>query len=85
MTKKDVAPNPVKDTLIRVLDELPTERMVEVLDFARFLQTRQTPVWKNADEMIRLSTQAECPLRGAVLRYDEPFAPVAESDWEALQ
>ena len=74
----------MKDTLIRVLDELPTERMVEVLDFARFLQTRQTPL-KNADEMIRLSTQAECPLRGAVLRYDEPFAPAAESDWEALQ
>ncbi len=85
MTKKDVAPNAVKDTLIRVLDELPTERMVEVLDFAVFLQTRQAPVWKNADEMIRLSTQAKYPLRGAVLRYDGPFAPVAESDWEALQ
>jgi hypothetical protein len=84
MMKEDIAPNAVKDTLIRVLDELPTERMVEVLDFARFLQTRQAPV-KNADEMIRLSTQAEYPLRGAVLRYDEPFAPVAESDWEALQ
>jgi hypothetical protein len=85
MTKKGVAPNAVKDTLIRVLDELPTERMIEVLDFARFLQTRQAPVRKSADEMIRLSTQTECPLRGAVLRYDEPFAPVAESDWEALQ
>jgi hypothetical protein len=84
MTKKDVAPNAVKDILIRVLDELPTEHMVEVLDFARFLQTRQAPV-KNADEMIRLSTQSEYPLRGVVLRYDEPFAPVAESDWEALQ
>jgi hypothetical protein len=85
MTKEDVAPDAVKDTLIRVLDELPTERMVEVLDFARFLQTRQAPISKNADQMVRLSTQAEYPLRGAVLRYDEPFAPVAESDWEALQ
>jgi hypothetical protein len=85
MTKEDVAPNAVKDTLIQVLDELPTEHMAEVLDFARFLQTRQAPVCKNADDMIRLSTQAEYPLRGAVLRYDEPFAPVAESDWEALQ
>ena len=25
------------------------------------------------------------PLRGTVLRYDDPFAPVAESEWEALQ
>ncbi|MCD4739386.1 MAG: hypothetical protein K8R89_09045 [Anaerolineae bacterium] len=25
------------------------------------------------------------PLHGTVLRYDAPFAPVAESDWEALQ
>ncbi len=23
------------------------------------------------------------PLRGSVLRYDEPFEPVAEDDWEA--
>ena len=25
------------------------------------------------------------PLRGTVLRYDDPFAPVAEAEWEALQ
>jgi hypothetical protein len=25
------------------------------------------------------------PLRGTVLRYDEPTAPVAESDWDALR
>jgi hypothetical protein len=25
------------------------------------------------------------PLRGTVLRYDQPTAPVAESDWRALQ
>lgn len=24
------------------------------------------------------------PLRGSVLMYDDPFAPVAESDWETL-
>ena len=24
------------------------------------------------------------PLRGSVLRFDEPFAPVGENDWEAL-
>jgi len=25
------------------------------------------------------------PLRGSVLRHDDPFEPVAEEDWEALQ
>lgn len=25
------------------------------------------------------------PLRGTVLRYDDPFAPVAEAEWETLQ
>lgn len=25
------------------------------------------------------------PLRGSVLRYDDPFEPVAVDDWEALQ
>ncbi|MCS5693070.1 type II toxin-antitoxin system Phd/YefM family antitoxin [Cyanobium sp. FGCU-6] len=24
------------------------------------------------------------PLRGTVLRFDDPFAPVGENDWEAL-
>ena len=28
---------------------------------------------------------AEHPLRGMVLRYDQPTAPVAETDWGALQ
>jgi len=27
----------------------------------------------------------ECPLRGSVLYDEDPFAPVAESDWEALR
>jgi len=37
--------------------------------------------------VIRLSHPAQedasvdYPLRGTVLRYDDPFAPVAESDW----
>ncbi len=31
------------------------------------------------------ATAAACSLHGTVLRYDDPFAPVAESEWEALQ
>ncbi len=29
--------------------------------------------------------RAKRPLRGKVLRYDCPFDPVAENDWEALK
>jgi len=29
--------------------------------------------------------QAERPLQGSVLVYDDPFDPVVEGDWEALQ
>ena len=28
---------------------------------------------------------ARYPLRGSVLRYDDPFDPVAEADWEAAE
>ncbi len=26
----------------------------------------------------------DAPLRGSVLKYDDPFGPVSENDWEAL-
>ncbi len=31
------------------------------------------------------ATDAAHPLHGTVLHYDDPFAPVAESEWDALQ
>lgn len=30
-------------------------------------------------------TSTDQALRGTVLRYDQPTAPIAESDWDALQ
>ncbi len=33
----------------------------------------------------REAAAAAYPLHGTVLRYDDPFASVAESEWEALQ
>lgn len=30
-------------------------------------------------------THPSAPLRGSVLRYDQPIAPVADEDWEALR
>ena len=34
------------------------------------------PAWPDADPLQQL--------RGSVLRFDDPFAPVGENDWEAL-
>jgi hypothetical protein len=31
------------------------------------------------------SEQSRYPLRGSVIRYDQPTEPVAEGDWEALR
>jgi hypothetical protein len=36
-------------------------------------------------KLAREATVADHPLRGTVLRYDDPFAPVAEFEWEVLQ
>lgn len=33
----------------------------------------------------QIETKERYPLRGSVLRYDDPFEPVAEQDWEALE
>jgi len=32
-----------------------------------------------------LAAKERYPLRGSVLRYDQPFEPVAEDDWEAIE
>jgi hypothetical protein len=33
----------------------------------------------------RAEGESRYPLRGSVLKYDNPMDPVAESDWDALQ
>ena len=33
----------------------------------------------------RHALESQYPLYGTIVRYDDPFAPVAQSDWEALQ
>lgn len=33
----------------------------------------------------RRPSESSYPLRGTPIRYDDPMAPVAESDWDALK
>jgi hypothetical protein len=63
-----------------LIQELPADLRSEVRSFVEFLLA------KRVHSVERPSHQdlASFPLRGTVLRYDDPFAPVAESEWEAL-
>jgi hypothetical protein len=47
-------------------------------------------VGKDVEIVVRDATETtpepdHFPLRGSVIRFDDPFAPVAEEDWEALE
>lgn len=83
----------VKEALIQIFDQLSSERKVEVLELALFMQAResQTSFAKSAggDDIFSALRPAPSsfshPLRGSVLHYDDPFEPVATSDWEVLQ
>ncbi|MBN1486840.1 MAG: hypothetical protein JW981_04310 [Anaerolineae bacterium] len=57
-----------------VLEELPFQvgEQVEVI------------VVRVSDPVQKISAET-LPLQGTVLRYDAPFDPVAESEWEALE
>ncbi|MBN1891005.1 MAG: hypothetical protein JW850_23615 [Thermoflexales bacterium] len=57
-----------------VLDKLP----FQAGDYVQVIVRRISQLRPNLPEL-------QYPLRGTVLRYDDPFAPVAEMDWEALR
>ncbi|MCP4607550.1 MAG: hypothetical protein GY845_02385 [Planctomycetes bacterium] len=88
----NVSPTIVKEAIIQVVDELSPERRTELLEFALFIKARQQqPIQLKAD-MEKLISQLQAKeaqppqlLHNSVLRYDDPFAPVAEADWESLQ
>ncbi|GAB4459790.1 MAG: hypothetical protein Kow0031_39640 [Anaerolineae bacterium] len=74
----------VKEALIQIFEQLSAERKIEVLDFALFVQARESKGQfdKNAEAD---STSVSPPLRGSVLHYADPFEPVAVNDWELPQ
>jgi hypothetical protein len=56
--------------------ESPTEVDAQVSGFADWAEVRAE---RNG------STPSRYPLRGSVVRYDQPTEPVAEGDWESLR
>ncbi|GEM_PF-1476693 len=89
----NVSPMSMKKALIGVVDELPPERITELLEFALFMKARQMKQFFQIDAYIEKFIspqqinifQPVYPLHGSVIFYDDPFASVAESDWEILQ
>jgi hypothetical protein len=66
------------EATIEGLKELSAENQQEVLDFVEFLRHR----WQTRSNS---PAESEYPLRGTVLRYDEPFEPaVPVNDWHVL-
>ena len=82
----------LKDLLIQELDNVSDPLIVEVLDFLRFLKTKQTQDSQALTEA-RARLTAETPLLSSYplqgkepYRYDDPFAPAAPlEDWDVLQ
>ena len=70
-----------------LIQELPADLRSEVRNFVEFLLLKRTRVPEKFlhQDLNRTQQKHTMPLQGTVLRYDEPFAPVAESEWEALQ
>jgi hypothetical protein len=83
----DLAPTHVEETILGVLEGLSPDRRIEVLEFALFIKMRQArqSSGERAESEQPLEHNSRYPLHGTVLRYDEPFAPVAQTHWETLQ
>lgn len=74
-------------SLETLIQELPADLRSEVRNFVEFLLLKRAHVTEKPLPHEWAGTQRKdaSPLRGTVLRYEDPFAPVAESEWEALQ
>lgn len=74
----------LKEKLMQVVEQLPADRRVEVLDFALFVRTLGGRQGGGVDSGSGVSQPCD-PLHGMVVHYEDPFEPVAEADWEALR
>lgn len=66
----------IRSALLNVIEELSEDRIGEVLDFALFLKSKQYESMPIARE----SANVDYPLKNTVIRYDDPYDPVADAD-----
>ena len=67
----------IEQAVVEKLRIMPVDKQQEVLDFVEFLEQKAN------QQALPLN---QFPLRGKVIRYDEPFeSAVPLEDWEALR
>jgi hypothetical protein len=82
--------NDDRKVLLTLPPEVPTGRAKLVVTVeGSAAESKQLPTsladWVEVQAGRDGSEQARYPLRGSVVRYDQPTEPVAEGDWEALR
>jgi len=88
----NIPPTIVRKIFLNIIDELPLERILELLEFALFMKARHMKQPFQAEAYLEKfispspinAPTTVYPLQGTVIFYHDPFVPVAESDWEIL-
>ena len=75
--------------ILTLPSEVPTGQAELVVSIERPLSENQRPMtlpdWTEAKTENDGTEQARYPLRGSVVRYEQPTKPVADGEWEALR
>ena len=69
----------LQEQIINEINHIPVDKLNELYDLIHYFRLGLLY------EQQELSTKNTYPLRGIKIRYEEPFGPVAENDWEALK
>ena len=69
----------LQDKIINEINHIPNDKLNELYDLIHYFRLGLLY------EQQKLNTKKAYPLRGIKIRYEEPFEPVAEKDWEVLK
>ena len=69
----------LQEQIINEINHIPSDKLNELYDLIQYFRLGLLY------EQQELNTKNAYPLRGVKIRYEEPFEPVAEDDWEVLK
>lgn len=69
----------LQEQIINEINHIPDDKLNELYDLIHYFRLGLLY------EQQELSAKNTYPLRGIKIRYDGPFEPVAENDWNALK
>ena len=70
---------PIQDQIINEINHIPPDKLSELYDLIHYFRIGLL------HERQQVSQGNPYPLRNTVVQYQEPFEPVALSDWDALK